>query len=177
MLKTTTKNATALLLGIMLDATGIAIAVEKAYPMIKVECDRQADVLTITNTLLKGETGANFKFSAADGTYSVWDMVEVAHQTDTTRIIKSSKTSTTCVLSSGEYNVVLEPQIFSNDVDSRCRETISGAVTVRRDGLEVLGRTAFEEYCHGDRPIITRITVFGETGDYKIKHIAKDLFY
>ena len=40
-----------------------------------------------------------------------------------------------------------------------------------------VGRTAFEEYCHGNVPVITRITVFGKTAEYKIKRIPKSKFY
>ena len=154
-----------------------AHAAETVYPLITYECDSHADILTITNSLLKGGKGANFKYSAEDGTYSPWDMVEIARETDSTRIIKSTKVSNSCTLSSGEYTVILEPQIFSNDLNGQCGETISGAVTILMKDVEILERTAFEDYCHGNAPIITRITVFGKTGEYKIKRIAKYKFY
>jgi hypothetical protein len=153
------------------------IAAETIYPLITYKCDQEADILTITNSLLEGDKAANFKYSAEEGTYSPWDMVEVAHETDSTRIIKSSKVTSSCKLSSGEYTVVLEPQIFSTNLDGSCGATISGAVTIINDGLELLERTAFEDYCHGNAPIITRITVFGKTGEYNIKRIAKYKFY
>jgi hypothetical protein len=166
-----------LLLAVIMSWPGSAHAADAIYPLITYKCDSAADVLTITNSLLKGDKGANFKYSAEDGTYSPWDMVEIARRTDSTRIIKSSKVTTICKLSSGEYTVILEPQIFSNDLEGSCGATISGAVTIIFDGLELLERTAFEDYCHGNAPIITRITVFGKTGEYNIKRIAKYRFY
>ena len=156
---------------------GAAGAVERIYPLITFKCDTEADVLTITNSLLKGEAGAEFNFAREEGAYSPWDMVTIAHRSDSTRIIKSTKATNRCHLSSGEYVVILEPQIFSKDLDSRCGEMISGAVTVVHQGTEILERTAFEEFCHGTVPVITRVTVFGKTAEYKIKRIPKSKFY
>ena len=152
-------------------------AARDIYPLITYKCDPEADILTITNSLLIGETGASFDYSAENGTYSPWDMVETARLTDTTRIIKSSKVTNACALSNGDYTVILEPQIFSKDLNGQCGSTISGAVTVIFNDNDLLERTAFEDFCHGNAPIITRITVFGKTGDFKIKRIPKYKFY
>jgi hypothetical protein len=170
-------KAVLVFLTIVLSCASSARAAEHIHPLITYKCDPDADVLTITNSLLKGSKAASFSYSAEDGTFSPWNMVEIARETDSTRIIKSSKVTSSCKLSSGEYTVVLEPQIFSKDLGGSCGETISGAVTITRDGHEILERTAFEDYCHGNAPIITRITVFGKTGEYTIKRIAKYKFY
>lgn len=166
---------------ILLTATlfwaGAITAVDKPYPLITLKCDAEADVLTITNALQKDEKGIMSNEIDADHSYSPWDMVDVARRTDSTRIIKSTKASTSCRLSSGEYTIIVEPQIFSKDLDERCGEIISGAVTIMHDGIEILERTAFEQYCHGNVPVITRITVFGKTGEHKIKRIPKSRFY
>lgn len=152
-------------------------ATDTIYPLISYKCDADADILTITNSLLKGEAGASFNYAAENGTYSPWDMVEIARKTDSTRIIKSSKITNICKLSSGGYTTILEPQIFSKDLDSQCGANISGAVTIILNDAELLERTAFEDHCEDDAPIITRITVFGKTGEYNIKRIAKYQFY
>ena len=154
-----------------------ANAAEAIYPLISYKCDTEADILTITNSLLKGDAGTNYRYSAEDGTYSPWDMVEIARKTDSTRIIKSSKITNSCKLSRGVYTTVMEPQIFSEDLDGQCGANISGAVTINVNETELLERTAFEDHCKDDAPIITRITVFGKTGEYKIKRIAKYQFY
>ena len=168
---------TGILLAALFNWITPAGAADALSPLIRYKCDPEADVLTITNSLLKGDQGANFDFSADDGSYSPWDMVEIARSTDSTRIIKSSKVSNTCELSSAEYTVILEPHIFSTELDGQCGESISGAVTILADGAELLERTAFEDMCDGNTPVITRITVFGKTGEYKIKRIAKYEFY
>ena len=173
-LNTTTNKVLAIVLAVVFHQAG---ASDTLYPLITYKCDPDADILTITNSLLKGDKGADFDYSAKNGTYSPWDMVEVARQTDSTRIIKSSKISNACKLSSAEYTVILEPQIFSQNLAGQCGANISGAVTIILDETELLERTAFEDYCHGNAPIITRITVFGKTGEYKIKRIAKYKFY
>ena len=177
MLYTAFKRNTGILLTVLLTGITPVRAADTLYPLITYKCDADADVLTITNSLLRGEQGANFEFSVQDGTYSPWDMVEIARRTDSTRIIKSTKVSNTCRLSSAEYTVVLEPHIFSTDLEGQCGESISGAVTILADGTGLLERTAFEDMCGGNVPIITRITVFGKTGEYKIKRIAKYEFY
>jgi len=177
MVYTSPKRIISIVLAIALNRAVPASAADALYPLISYKCDTNADILTITNSLLKGEAGTNFNYSAEDGTYSPWDMVEIARKTDSTRIIKSSKITNSCILSHGEYTTVLEPQIFSEDLDGQCGATISGAVTIVFNESELLERTAFEDHCQGDAPIITRITVFGKTGEYKIKRIAKYEFY
>ena len=177
MVYTSRKGIISIVLAIALNRAVPASAADALYPLISYKCDTNADILTITNSLLKGEAGTNFNYSAEDGTYSPWDMVEIARKTDSTRIIKSSKITNSCKLSRGVYTTVLEPQIFSEDLDGQCGATISGAVTIVFNESELLERTAFEDHCQGDAPIITRITVFGKTGEYKIKRIAKYEFY
>jgi hypothetical protein len=177
MVYTFPKKIILIALAITLNWAVPASASDAIYPLISYKCDIDADILTITNSLLKGDTGANFRYSSEDGTYSPWDMVEIARKTDSTRIIKSSKVTNRCKLSRGVYTTVLEPQIFSEDLDGKCGDTISGAVTIVLNESELLERTAFEDHCQGDAPIITRITVFGKTGEYKIKRIAKYEFY
>lgn len=154
-----------------------AIADDRIYPLISYDCDSQADILTITNSLLPAEENATFKYSAEDGTYSPWDMVEIDRKADRTLIIRSSKVERECTLSSGEYQVLIEPHLFSHDLSGRCGENISGAVTINHDGAELLQRTPFEDFCLGNAPIIIRISVFGKTGEYKIKRIPKYKFY
>ena len=174
---TSPKKILLTVLAIALNQAVPAGAADDLYPLISYKCDTNADILIITNSLLRGDAGANFRYSAEDGSYSPWDMVEIARKTDSTRIIKSSKITNSCKLSRGVYTTVLEPQIFSEDLDGQCGATISGAVTIVYNESELLERTAFEDHCQGDAPIITRITVFGKTGEYKIKRIAKYEFY
>ena len=177
MLATLRKKSVLIALVVILNGLMPVYAAKDFYPLITYKCDPEADILSITNSLLRGEAGASYKYSAENGTYTPWDMVETARMTDTTRIIKSSKVTNTCALSNGDYTVILEPQIFSKDLNGQCGSTISGAVTVMFDNNDLLERTAFEDFCHGNAPIITRITVFGTTGDYKIKRIPKYKFY
>jgi hypothetical protein len=154
-----------------------AFADNRIFPLINYDCDTEADILTITNSLLKAEENATFKYSAEEGTYSPWDMVEIDRKPDHTLIIRSNKIERECRLSSGEYSVTIEPQIFSHDLSGSCGENISGAVTINHNGAELLQRTPFEDFCLGNSPIIVRISVFGKTGEYRIKRIPKYKFY
>jgi hypothetical protein len=158
-------------------STSMAFADDRIYPLISYDCDTQADILTITNSLLQPKEDASFKYSDENGTYSPWDMVEIDRKPDHTLIIRSSKIERECRLSSGEYSVTIEPQIFSHDLSGSCGENISGAVTINHNGAELLQRTPFEDFCLGNSPIIVRISVFGKTGEYRIKRIPKYKFY
>lgn len=153
---------------------GVALAYETFYPLIQYNCDNQADVVVVTNSLLKGEQAKNFQYSDAAGTYSPWDMVEVNDKTGA--IKKKSKVVKTCSLSSGDYTITLEPKPFGK-LTGRCGATISASITVTFDGIDILEKTPFENYCHGNSPIITRVTTFGKTGEVRIKRIAKYKFY
>jgi hypothetical protein len=177
MVYATPKKIILTVLTIVLHWTVSVQAADAIYPLISYKCDTEADILTITNSVLKGDAGANYKYSAEDGTYSPWDMVEIARETDSTRIIKSSKITNSCKLSRGVYTSILEPQIFSEDLDGQCGNTLSGAVTIVFNEEDLLERTAFEDHCQGEAPIIIRITVIGKTGEYRIKRIARYEFY
>lgn len=171
------RNCKYLLFCITLPAAGHSHALDTPYPLFTYKCDPGADAITVTNALLKADEGASFKYSAENGTYNPWDMVEIVRKPDSTRIGSSTVVTNTCRLSGGEYRVTLEPHIFSNDLNGRCGAAISGAVTVTRDGREVLERTAFEDYCHGNAPIITMIRISGASGESEIKRIPKYRFY
>ena len=152
-------------------------AAEAIYPLITYKCDTEADIITLTNSLLKSDEGAAFNYSEEDGTYSPWNLVEIDRRPERTRIVKTKKIIKTCVLSSGEYTVTLEPQIFSRNLGGTCGATISSAFTVSFDGFDIKARTPFEDYCRGNSPIITRATVFGKTGEVKIKRLPRYKFY
>ena len=157
--------------------TAGATADETIYPLVTYRCNPDADIITLTNTLLKGAEGASHNYSDEDGTYSPWNLVEIDRRTSHTRIIRTKKITRTCTLSSGEYTVTLEPQIFSQNLTGACGASISSAFTIRHDGIDIKERTPFEVYCQGNSPIITRVTIFGKTGEVKIKRIARHKFY
>ncbi len=154
-----------------------ASAAETIYPLVTYTCNPDADIITLTNSLLKGAEGASYNYSDENGTYSPWNLVEIDRRTAHTRIVRTKKISKTCSLSSGEYTITLEPQIFSQNLNGACGASISSAFTVSLDGIEIKERTPFEVYCQGNSPIITRVTVFGKTREVKIKHIARSKFY
>jgi hypothetical protein len=152
-------------------------ATEAIYPLVTYKCNEEADIITLTNSILKGKDGATYKYSDEDGTYSPWNLVEINRSTESTRIVRTKKVVKTCKLSSGEYTVTLEPQIFSRHLSGTCGTSISSAFTVSLDGSDIQGRTPFEDYCRGNSPVITRVTVFGKTGEVKIKRLPRYKFY
>lgn len=152
-------------------------AAEAIYPLITYKCNPEADIITLTNSLLNSSEGAAYKYSDEDGTYSPWDLVEIDRRTERTRIVKTKKIIKTCHLSSGEYTITIEPQIFSRYLKDSCGASISSAFSVSFDDFDVKQRTPFEDYCRGNSPIITRVTVFGKTGEVKIKRIPRYKFY
>ena len=154
-----------------------ASAAEAIYPLVTYRCNPDADIITLTNSLLKGAEGASYNYSDKDGTYSPWNLVEIDRRTAHTRIVRTKKISKTCTLSSGEYTITLEPQIFSKNPGETCGASISSAFTVSFAGIDIKERTPFEVYCQGNSPIITRVTVFGKTREVKIKHIERSKFY
>ncbi len=160
-----------------LSAAPEAMAAKSNYPLVTYKCDPGADIATITNSLLEGNKGATFHYSAKNGTYSPWNMVDINHESDSTEIIRTRKVTRTCSLSSGDYTITLEPQVFSRDMDGICGSSISTAFTVTIDGVDIQERTPFEDFCRGNSPIITRVTIFGKTGEVKIKRIARYKFH
>lgn len=150
---------------------------EKFYPLITYNCDTAADIIKVTNSLLPAEEGKNYNYSDANGTYSPWNMIDVNEQNGKTKVTNIRKITKVCKLSSGEYTTILEPQVFNRDLSGRCADSISGAVTIEYDGYELQERLPFESYCHGNAPVIIRVTVFGKTSEVKIKRIPRYKFY
>jgi len=154
-----------------------AYASEAVYPLVTYKCNSDADIITLTNSLLSSDVGPSYKYSDEKGTYSPWDLVEIDRRPERTRIVKTRKIIKTCKLSSGEYTITIEPQVFSRNLQGTCGASISSAFTVTFDDFDIRERTPFEDYCRGNSPIITRVTVFGKTGEVKIKRIARYKFY
>lgn len=146
-------------------------------PLIAYRCDIAADIIVITNSLLRPDEAKAFKFSDKKGTYNPWDLVKIDRVINITTPATNSKIIKKCTLSSGVYTITIEPKIFSRELTSACGTSISGAITIEYDGVEIFEKKAFEDYCHGNAPIITRITVFGKTLETKIKRIPKYKFY
>lgn len=152
-------------------------ASEAIYPLVTYKCNPDADIITLTNSLLKGSEGASYNYSDKNGTYSPRNLVDIDQSTDRTRIIRTKKIIKTCKLSSGDYTVTLEPQVFSQTMQGTCGASISSAFTISFDGIDIQQRTPFEDYCKGNSPVITRVTVFGKTSQVKIKRLARHRFY
>lgn len=147
------------------------------YPLITYNCTPGSDIVKVTNSLLKNDVGKTYNYSDADGTYSPWDLVEIKRTAEKSRIVKTKKLIKKCTLSSGEYTLTIEPQLFGRDLNGRCGASISAALTITYDGVDILERTPFENFCHGNAPVIIRVTTFGKTGEVKIKRIPKYKFY
>ncbi len=149
-----------------------------SYPLITYECDTAKDIILVTNTLLKDGKEKGFKYSDADGTYSPWDMVIIKKNT----IIDSKSIKKICKLSSAEFTIILEPQVFNpklanQKLDGFCGSTISAAITILSDNEEILERKAFEFHCSGNTKIITGIKVIGKTGEIKTKKVPRYKYY
>jgi hypothetical protein len=147
------------------------------YPLVTYKCDPEADIITLTNSLLSADEGAAYNYSDEEGTYSPWNLVEIDRRTERTRIVKTKKIIKTCTLSTGEYTITIEPQIFSRSLSGTCGATISSAFTVTYDGFDIKERTPFEDFCRGNSPIITRVTVFGNTSGVRINRVPRYKFY
>lgn len=146
-------------------------------PLITYRCDTESDIIIITNSLLSPEEAKTYDFNDANGTYSPWNLVTVDHYSKKISRNKNSKVIKKCTLSSGEFTTTIEPKIFSSDLSSACGHSISGTVTIEYDGFELMEKSAFENFCLGNAPIITRISVFGKTTEVKVKRIPKYRFY
>ena len=167
-----------LTLFLVITAYASAVTAEgSTYPLVTYKCNVEDDIITLTNSLLSNEEGPSFKYSDEDGTYSPWELVEVDRKTSRTRVVRTKKITKRCTLSSGEYTLTLEPKVFNRNLSGTCGNSISSAFTVSYDGLDIKERTPFEDYCLGNSPIITRVTVFGKTGEVKIKRIPRHKFY
>ena len=152
-------------------------ATKTTYPLVTYKCNPEADIITLTNSLIHSDEGAGYQYSPKKGTYSPWDLLEINNKTERTRIVRTKKIIEQCVLSTGKYTITLEPQVFNRDLDGACGSSISSAFTVSHNDIDIQQRTPFEDYCRGNSPIITRVTVFGKTGEVKIKRIARSKFY
>jgi hypothetical protein len=152
-------------------------AAEAIYPLVTYKCNPEADILTLTNSLLRNDEGASYQYSDEDGTFSPWNLVEIDRVSERTQIVRTKKITRSCQLSSGDYTLTIEPQVFSRDLNGTCGATISSAFTISFDGTDLQERTAFEDFCLGNSPVITRVTVFGRTGEVKIKRVPRFTFY
>lgn len=150
---------------------------ERIYPLITYQCSPKSDKMIITNSIIKDGSGANYNYSTEKGHYSPWHMIEVDPESKSGNITSKSKIKNTCTLSSGAYTIIIEPQTFGPTLSGQCAHNISAAVTINRDGVNILERTPFESYCHGNSPVISKIGLFGNNAEIKIKRVAKHKFH
>lgn len=160
-----------------LTSTAAESSTDTIFPLVTYKCNPEADIITITNSLLGNDEGASYKYSDEEGTFSPWNMVEIDRSADRTHIVRTKTITRRCTLSTGEYVITLEPQVFSRNLKGSCGATISSAFTVMYDDFDIQERTPFEDYCRGNSPVITRVTVFGKTGEVKIKRLPRYKFY
>lgn len=144
-----------------------------SFPLITYECNSAKDFLLITNTLLKDGKEKNFNYSDAEGTYSPWDLVEIKDN----NIVDVRSIKKECQLSSAKYTVIIEPQIFTRELDGICGANISTALTILANNIEVMERKAFEFHCSGNTQIITGIKVMGDTGEIKTRTEPRYKYY
>jgi len=152
-------------------------AADAIYPLVTYKCSPEADIMTLTNSLLSNEEGASYQYSDEEGTFSPWNLVEIDRTSERTQIVRTKKITRNCKLSSGEYTLTIEPQVFSRNLNGTCGATISSAFTISFGGIDIQERTPFEDFCLGNSPVITRVTVFGKTGEVKIKRVPRFTFY
>jgi len=152
-------------------------AADAIYPLVTYKCNPEADIMTLTNSLLMNEEGASYQYSDEEGTFSPWNLVEIDRTSERTQIVRTKKITRNCKLSSGEYTMTIEPQVFSRNLNGTCGATISSAFTISFGGIDIQERTPFEDFCLGNSPVITRVTVFGKTGEVKIKRVPRFTFY
>jgi hypothetical protein len=143
-------------------------------PVIRYACDRNKGTLHISNT---GQYNQAFPFSATDGTYSPWALVTYADPPYNATIAGTQSIQKTCRLNKHSYRVLLEPQVFNYNRLGRCGAAISGAVTLYRGRALLLKRTAFEQDCHDNLPVITTVEVNGKTGIVTLHTVEKQKFY
>jgi hypothetical protein len=174
---TMTRLQSILIISLAVTAINSYAATEAVYPLVTYKCNPDADTITITNSLLKNDEGASYHYSDEDGTYSPWDLVDIDRKTDLTRIVKTRSIVKKCTLSSGEYTIRIDPQVFSRTLSGTCGASISSAFSVEFNDTEIKERTPFEDFCRGNAPVITRVTVFGKTSEVKIKRIPRYRFY
>ena len=149
-----------------------------SYPLITYKCDPAKDILLVTNSLLKDGKHKDFKYSDAEGTYSPWDMVKIKNDT----IIDTGSIKKECKLNTATYTIILEPQVFNpklsnQKLDGFCGATISTAITILSDNVEILERKAFEFHCSGNTKVITGVKVIGKTGEIKIRAVPRHKYY
>lgn len=147
------------------------------YPLVSYQCNPASDIAVVTNKLLNAEEDAKFNYSDEEGTYSPWDMVEIDRSEKNPKITETRKVTKNCKLSSGDYTITIEPHLFGRKLTGKCGTSISAAVTITYDGVDILERTPFESFCKGNAPVIIRVTTFGKTSEVKIKRIPKYKFY
>ena len=149
-----------------------------SYPLITYKCDPAKDILLITNTLLKDGKEKGFKYSDAEGTYSPWDMVTIKNDT----IVDTSAIQKDCKLSSTNYTIILEPQVFNPNLanqklDGFCGTKISAALTILVNNEVIQERKAFEFHCSGNTKVITGVKVIGKTGEIRIRAVPRYKYY
>ena len=154
-----------------------AVWADQSYPVITYTCDQKKDVLKIKNEVKWGETGKNFVFSGAEGTYNPWDWVKFEDKNGRRLVRQNKSVELNCELSGTVYRVVLQPKLFNPDFNGQCGNKLSVKVSIYMGKAILFENKELERFCRGNAQVIRGIKVFGKKRRVKLYQIPKHKFY
>jgi hypothetical protein len=164
----------ATLVGLVL--TGIAVADPADEPSVGITCDRHANLIRL-NYLWRDYAG--FELPDAKEWISTSTLVTV-EGADTERPRWKAKAPITrkCQIGGKSYVVMVEPHIYSHNLQGRCGAGISAAVSVKQAESLIVKRTPFHTDCFSTdiiaeltfRPLEDRVILrMADGGEYDMR--------
>jgi len=148
----------------------------RAWPIITFTCDKSKNEVKLKNEIKWGEKGERFPFSAEQGTYNPWELVEMEDRGIRTLVSEKKTLDLRCELKGSVYRFVIRPKIFNPNFKARCGDRLSVKVSVYKDKYTILENKDMEPYCHGNTLILRGIKVQGGSNKVKLYEVPRSRF-
>jgi len=150
---------------------------QRVWPILSFACDQQNNVLKLKNEVKWGDSGKNFPFNKAQGTYNPWDLVSIEKRHGSQMVVEKTRWDLRCNLSGFEYSIIIKPKIFNSDYHGSCGDRLSVIISVYKGSVELLVNKPMVEFCRGNAPILHGIKIQGGSSRVQKYEVPPALFY
>jgi len=150
---------------------------DRAWPILTFTCDKAKNEVKLKNEVIWGKAGEKFPFSAEQGTYNPWDLVNIVERGPRKLVSEKTQLNLRCRLSKSEYTIVIKPKIFNPNFYGKCGDRLSAKVSIYNGAAELISDKDMEKFCHGNSPVLRGIKVKGSNSKVKLYEIARSRFY
>jgi len=147
------------------------------YKLIRYNCDRQNDRVTVSYLDAYNDRGEDLVENKGKDAWEPSKLIDIDASGE--RIAKLRVIKKRCHLSDGVYNVTMGPKVFSGNINGRCGNIMSIAAWIKiTKAGRFIARREFEDDCvDNGSPIIVEVSLTARAKEAILKQASHDEFF